>query len=207
MSDYVNPEMTGPHEPLLPAPDPFSFDEAAWAAYNAQQLRLHWHDMAMPWPLERLREFLQLSDELPAGSTDRWQEAPARVADLRAAFAELDRRKIALDDARNLAGALFAAIREISEDPAGELANFDPDLTHELLPGWLTGDIGAPERWEQPHAAQAAADQEGMDATREYDPDYGKDLDYDDEDQDDGHDYPADAATYDDGYPDDEDEG
>lgn len=166
--------------------NPFGADSALLAELRARELRKHWDDQTMPWPLERLREYLQLSDEIPPGhrdfgrSYDRWQEAPVRIADLRAAFAELDHYKIRMGEARDLAESLYAFLCRGADWP-NTLEEFNPDLDHNLLPKWLSGEPDAPDTWERPHATQDALDQEGMDATREYDPDYGKDLDHDDE--------------------------
>jgi hypothetical protein len=57
-----------------------------------QQVREHWDDMEMPWPLERLREFLCLSDEMPRNhwSGGRWQLANMRIADLRVMFNQFE---------------------------------------------------------------------------------------------------------------------
>lgn len=52
-------------------------------------VREHWHDLELPWPLERLRELLQLTDKLPGGT---WQTVPAdtRIADVRVTFGFID---------------------------------------------------------------------------------------------------------------------
>lgn len=178
--------------------NPFGADSALLAELRARELRKHWDDLTMPWPLERLREYLQLSDELPPGHTnsgrdyDRWQEAPVRVADVRAAFAELDHYKIRMGEARDLAESLYAFLCRGADWP-NTLEEFNPDLDHNLLPKWLSGEPDAPEEWQTPHANAEAEREAGMDATREYDPDYGKDLDYDDED--DGHDEQSDIGA------------
>ena len=166
--------------------NPFGADSALHAELRARELREHNDDLTMPWPLERLyeaaREIRDDRDQLPDGS---WPLIAVRVADLRAAFAELDHCKIQLDEARTIAETLYAFECRGADWP-NTLEEFNPDLDHALLPKWLSGEPAAPERWEQPHAAQRALDEEGIDATREYDPDYGKDLDYDDEDEEHG---------------------
>lgn len=50
-------------------------------------------------------------------------------------------------EARDLARALWSALREAAED-YGNIARIDPDLdVDERLPYWLTGVNGAPETW------------------------------------------------------------
>lgn len=190
MSQPVNPE--GQPMPQPPAPDhvvpvegrpepaPFDFD-----AYDRREhllVRDHWNDPAPRWGLARLREYTQLADTLP-GHTDaapRWQESNARVSDIREAFDEIARIESQLREARELAHLLLAAGTDIADD-LGYLQDYDSDLAHENLPHWLTNETGAPEEWQTPdrdHQAQMDA------ADIEHDPDYGKDLDYDDENED-----------------------
>jgi Bacterial RNA polymerase, alpha chain C terminal domain len=61
--------------------------DAADRPSHALTVREHWDDDEWPWPLERLREILGLSDQLPDG---RWQTCEARVADVRALIDYLD---------------------------------------------------------------------------------------------------------------------
>lgn len=163
-----------------PDPDPFDFDLEAAEERAYQRVRDHWNDPALEWALARLNEYLLLPDLCPGSAPTDWQATNARVADIRAAFTEMDHLTRALAEARDLARELLGAGTEIAED-LGYLGRFDPDLDYDLLPAWLTNQPGAPETWQTPYADAEAQREAGMDATYEHDPDYGKDLDYDDE--------------------------
>jgi hypothetical protein len=163
---------------------PFLFDPVADAARHAREMQEHENDLTMPWPLERLREFLPFADQLVGGT---WQHVSVRLADIRAAFTHIGKLNIQLGDlnsqvreARELAKLLLAAGLEQADD-LGYLQDYDVDLAHENLPEWLTNETGAPEEWQTPDRDAEAERQAGMDATYEHDPDLGKDLDYDDE--------------------------
>ena len=184
MTDQQMPQPPGPDHVVpadgRPEPEPFDFD--AYDKHEHLLVRDHWNDPAPRWGLARLREYTQLSDTLPGHTAEspRWQESNARVSDIREAFLEIARIKSQLAEARELAHLLLAAGTEIADD-LGYLQAYDSDLAHENLPHWLTNETGAPEEWQTPdrdHEAQMDA----ADAV-EYDPDYGKDLDYDDEDE------------------------
>lgn len=54
-----------------------------------------------------------------------------------------------LEEARDLARALHAALKEVAEGYA-EIIGYDPRLDpDECLPYWLTGINGAPETWQR----------------------------------------------------------
>jgi hypothetical protein len=163
---------------------PFLFDPVADAARHARDMEQHENDLTMPWPLERLREFLPFADQLVGGA---WQHVSVRLADIRATFTHIGKLNIQLGDlnrqvreARMLAETLYAFECRGADWP-NVLDEFNPDLKHELLPAWLTGEPNGPQEWQTPHANAEAEHEAGMDATYEHDPDLGKDLDYDDE--------------------------
>lgn len=54
-----------------------------------------------------------------------------------------------LEEARDLARALYSALNEVAEGYA-EIIGYDPRLDpDECLPYWLTGINGAPETWQR----------------------------------------------------------
>jgi hypothetical protein len=60
------------------------------------------------------------------------------------------------EDVRDLARALWSALREATED-YGDIARIDPGLdVDERLPYWLTGVNGAPETWRRRTDDEAA---------------------------------------------------
>lgn len=167
------PQPPGPDH-VVPAngrPEPAPFDFEAFDEREHLLVRDHWNDPAPRWGLARLREYTQLSDTLP-GHTDaapRWQESNARVADIRAAFDHMEALERLLAEARTLAQGILAAGLEQADD-LGFLGEYDPDLSHELLPEWLTDEDGAPETWQTPHADAEAQRAEEADIMRgEYD--------------------------------------
>lgn len=188
-SDPKMPAMPQPPEPdhLVPAdgrPEPASFDFDFEASEQREHLRVldHWNDDDPRWAIARLREITKLPRQIRnQDGTVQWVTSNARVADIACAFEEIGARDIQLAEARELACHLLAVVREISYD-FGCLAAQDPDLVYEQLPGWLTGEQGAPEDWQRPYADEQA--QRDAADPPEYDPDYGKDLDYDDEYED-----------------------
>lgn len=189
MPDEQMPPAPGPDHIIppdgRPEPDPFDFDFEAAEKRHHLRVRDHWNDTTAPWPLERLREYTQLSDTLP-GHTDehpRWQESNARVADIRAAFTHIAHLESQISEARTIAESLYAFLCRGADCP-NTLEEFNADLEHALLPKWLTGEPDASERWQTPHADEEARRMEEADIhAGERDPDYGKDLDYDDEDE------------------------
>lgn len=152
------------------------FASPGWEQAWAREMEEHEHDYAMPWPLERARDYLRNPDKLENGDVQYVTQA---MPELRAIVAELDACRRQLTEARELGRLLLAAGLEQAED-LGFLQEYDVDLAHELLPAWLTSEPGAPEEWQTP-ARDADAERDAADI--EHDPDLGKDLDYDDEDE------------------------
>lgn len=100
--------------------------EAAQTLYA--EVRAHWNDPAMPWPLERLREFTQLSDELPTRhwAGKRWQEVTVRVADIRVLVATVDRLAAEVEQLQVELGHALAP----DEDEPLTLRDVDPDAVY-----------------------------------------------------------------------------